>query len=111
LSPKVVLVLIFLLNRGSQSLQDLALGVAELKTPEAVAAAERAMKGQTPGTSNQYRTDRHGQKSSDDEEGGGNSEEESSGDETRLEDAAQEAEKDSDSKGRRSKKRSRIQEM
>lgn len=103
--------LIFPSNHGSRFLQDLALGVAELKTPEAVAAAERAMKGQTTGTSSQHRTDRHGQESSDDEEVGGSSEEESSGDETTLEDAAQEGGKDYDSKGRRLKKRSRIQEM
>jgi hypothetical protein len=105
------LVLIFLSNHGSRFLQDLALGVAELRTPKAVAAAERAMKGQITGFSSQHRTDRHGQEREDDEEGGRSSEEESSGDETTLEDAAQEGGKDSESKGRRLKKRSRIQEM
>ncbi|GAQ78586.1 hypothetical protein KFL_000150400 [Klebsormidium nitens] len=85
---------------------DLALGVAELKTPEALAAAERAMNGQSCGPSDRHEA--NDEDESSEEEGKEGTEEDSLGS---VKSAGQTRQSEPESKGRQSKKRSRIQEL
>lgn len=80
--------------------------MAELKTPEALAAAERAMNGQSCGPSNRQEADDEDE--STEEEGEEGTEEGASDLELR---ASHSRKKEPKSEGRGSKKRSRIQEV